>query len=151
MGARAYHDHFDVDLASVRRPSSPFEGGRVRRSTAIRSVLCVALLAAAAPGVASAQRSALAPEVPTISEAGEPGFSAAYWFHATVRTGTPQPIIARLREAVIKALRTPAVADSLLKGGFEPLMLSPAEAEKALKENTARWARVIRENHLRGS
>ncbi|WP_454752845.1 Bug family tripartite tricarboxylate transporter substrate binding protein [Cupriavidus necator] len=102
-------------------------------------------------GVASAQRSALAPEVPTISEAGVPGFSAGYWFHATVRTGTPQPIIARLREAVIKALRTPAVAESLLKGGFEPVTLSPAEAEKALKEDTARWARVIRENHLRGS
>jgi len=102
-------------------------------------------------GVASAQRSALAPEVPTISEAGVPGFSAGYWWHVTVRTGTPQPIIARLREAIDKALRTPAVADTLLKGGFEPLMLSPAEAEKALKEDTARWTRVIRENHLRGN
>lgn len=101
-------------------------------------------------GVASAQRSALAPEIPTISEGGVSGFSAGYWWHVTVPTGTPQPVIGKLREAIEKTLRTPAVAESLLKGGFEPLLLSPAEAQKALTEDTARWTKVIRDNNLRG-
>jgi tripartite-type tricarboxylate transporter receptor subunit TctC len=67
-----------------------------------------------------------------------------------VRTGAPQSIIARLREAIDKASCTPAVAETLLKGGFEPLPLSPAETGRALQEDTAWWRRVIRENRLRG-
>lgn len=101
-------------------------------------------------GVASAQRSALAPEIPTISEGGVPGFSAGYWWHVTVPAGTPQPVIAKLREAIDKALRTPAIADSLLKSGFEPMLLSPTDAQRALTEDTARWTKVIRDNNLRG-
>lgn len=101
-------------------------------------------------GVASAQRSALAPEIPTISEGGVPGFSAGYWWHVTVPTGTPQPVIGKLREAIDNALRTPTMRESLLKSGFEPMLLSPAEAQKALTEDTARWTKVIRDNNLRG-
>ncbi|MET4575983.1 Bug family tripartite tricarboxylate transporter substrate binding protein [Ottowia thiooxydans] len=101
-------------------------------------------------GVASAQRSALAPEIPTLSESGVPGFSAGYWWHVTVPTGTPQPIIDQLRVAIDKALRTPALTESFLKSGFEPLLLSPAEAQRALTEDTAKWTKVIRENNLRG-
>lgn len=102
-------------------------------------------------GVASMQRSALAPEIPTISESGVPGFNAGYWWHVTVPSGTPKPIIGQLRDAVDRVLRTPALRESLLSAGFEPLLLSPAEAERALKEDTAKWSRVIRENHIRGS
>ncbi|MFV0676932.1 Bug family tripartite tricarboxylate transporter substrate binding protein [Variovorax sp. tm] len=102
-------------------------------------------------GVASAQRSALAPDIPTISESGVPGFSAGYWWHVTVPTGTPQAVISQLRGTIDKVLHTPALIESLLKGGFEPMLLSPAEAEKALKEDTAKWTKVIRENSLRGS
>lgn len=102
-------------------------------------------------GVASAQRSALAPEIPTISEGGVPGFSASYWWHVTVPTGTPQPIVAQLRDAIDKTLRTPALTQSLLAGGFEPMLLSPADAQRALAEDTAKWTKVIRDNKLRGS
>lgn len=102
-------------------------------------------------GVASAQRSALATDVPTLSEGGVPGFSAGYWWHVTVPTGTPQAVIDKLREAIDKTLRTPAVADSLLKSGFEPILLSPTEAHRALLEDTARWTKVIRDNNIRGS
>jgi tripartite-type tricarboxylate transporter receptor subunit TctC len=101
-------------------------------------------------GVASAQRSALAPEIPTISEGGVKGFEAGYWWHVTVPTGTPPAVIARLREGIDRALRTPELRDSLLKGGFEPMLLSPADAERALKEDTAKWTKVIRENNIRG-
>lgn len=102
-------------------------------------------------GVASAQRSALAPDVPTISEGGVAGFDAAYWWHVTVPTGTPPAIISTLRSAITLVLVDPAMKESLLKGGFEPLTLSPAPAERALKEDTAKWTRVIQANNLRGS
>lgn len=101
-------------------------------------------------GVASAQRSALAPDIPTINEGGVPGFNAGYWWHVTVPTGTPQAVITRLRETIDQALSAPALTDSLLKSGFEPMRLSPAEAQKALKEDTAKWTKVIRANGLRG-
>jgi tripartite-type tricarboxylate transporter receptor subunit TctC len=101
-------------------------------------------------GLATAQRSALAPDIPTISEGGVAGFSAGYWWHVTVPTGTPPAVIAQLRDAIYKTLRIPALTESLLKSGFEPMLLSPAEAEKALKEDTAKWSKVIRENKLRG-
>ncbi len=101
-------------------------------------------------GVATARRSTLAPEIPTIAEGGVKGFDASYWWHVTVPTGTPQPVIVQLRDAINKALRTPALAESLLKSGFEPLLLSPAEAELALKADTAKWSKVIRDSHIRG-
>lgn len=101
-------------------------------------------------GVATAKRSVLAPEIPTIAEGGVKGFDARYWWHVTVPTGTPQPFIVQLRDAINKALRTPALAESLLKSGFEPLLLSPAEAELALHADTAKWAKVIRESNIRG-
>ncbi|MHA7682592.1 Bug family tripartite tricarboxylate transporter substrate binding protein [Cupriavidus sp. PET2-C1] len=101
-------------------------------------------------GVATAKRSALAPEIPTIEEGGVKGFDAGYWWHVTVPIGTPQPVIAQLRDAINKALRTPALVESLLKSGFEPLLLSPAEAELALKADTAKWAKVIRDSNIRG-
>ncbi|TPQ33968.1 Bug family tripartite tricarboxylate transporter substrate binding protein [Cupriavidus pinatubonensis] len=101
-------------------------------------------------GVATAKRSALAPEIPTIAEGGVKGFDAGYWWHVTAPTGTPQPVIVTLRDAINKALRTPELAESLLKSGFEPLLLSPPEAELALHADTAKWAKVIRESNIRG-
>lgn len=101
-------------------------------------------------GVASKQRSALAPDVPTISEGGVAGFDAGYWWHVTVPAGTPKPITETLRQAINKALDMPDLRESLLKSGFEPMQLPEAEAEKALKADTAKWAKVIRDNHIHG-
>lgn len=67
-----------------------------------------------------------------------------------VPTGTPQPFIVQLRDAINKALRTPALAESLLKSGFEPLLLSTPEAELALNADAAKWAKVIRDSNIRG-
>ena len=101
-------------------------------------------------GVASAKRSALAPEIPTIEEGGLKDFVASYWWHVIAPKGTPKPIVDRLNDEIGKALRLPELRDSLLKGGFEPLVLTRDEADRALKEDTARWTKVIRENNIRG-
>ncbi|MDM0072694.1 tripartite tricarboxylate transporter substrate binding protein [Variovorax sp. J31P207] len=100
-------------------------------------------------GVASARRSELAPEIPTIAEGGVPGFEASYWWDISVPKGTPQPIIDRLHKEVVKILSDPGVRDSLLKGGFEPMVMSLQEMNAALKVDTAKWIKVIRDNNIR--
>ena len=100
-------------------------------------------------GVASAKRSEMAPEIPTIAEGGLPGFEASYWWDISVPRGTPQAVVDRLHHEVVKILRDPGVRESLLKGGFEPMVMSVQEMNAALKTDTARWTKVIRDNHIR--
>lgn len=102
-------------------------------------------------GVASAKRSALAPDIPTIAEAGLPGFEAGFWYHIVVPRGTPRSVIDRLRAEINKIVSSPEVRDTMAKSGFEALTLSTDESERALREDAARWIRVIRDNNLRGA
>jgi tripartite-type tricarboxylate transporter receptor subunit TctC len=102
-------------------------------------------------GVGTSRRSSLAPEIPTIDESGVKGFEASFWFHAIVPKGTPKPIIDRLRAEIDKVVRNPEVRDSLGKAGYEALTLTPEESDRALKADTARWTKVIRENNIRGT
>ncbi len=102
-------------------------------------------------GVASAKRSPLAPDIPTIAEAGLKGFEAGFWYHVVVPRGTPKPIIDRLRLEIDKVVSSNEMKDTMAKSGFEALMLTPEESDRALKEDTARWTKIIRENNIRGS
>ena len=102
-------------------------------------------------GVASAKRSSLAPDIPTISEGGVKGFEAGYWYHVVVPKGTPIAVVERLRAEIDKVVRSPEMKDSLAKSGFETLTLTPEESERALKADTARWTKIIRDNNIRGS
>lgn len=102
-------------------------------------------------GVGTSRRSNLAPEIPTIDESGVKGFEASFWFHAILPKGTPKPIIDRLRAEIDKVVRNPEVRDSLGKAGYEALTLTPEESDRALKADTERWTKVIRENNIRGT
>jgi tripartite-type tricarboxylate transporter receptor subunit TctC len=102
-------------------------------------------------GVASAKRSPLALDIPTIAEAGLKGFEAGFWYHIVVPRGTPKPVIERLRTEIDRVVSSPEMKETMAKSGFESLTLSPEESERALKEDTARWTRIIRENNIRGS
>jgi tripartite-type tricarboxylate transporter receptor subunit TctC len=102
-------------------------------------------------GVASAKRSPLAPDIPTIAEAGLKGFEAGFWYHVVVPRGTPKPIIERLRLEIDKVVSSSETKDTMAKSGFEALMLTPEESDRALREDTARWTEIIRENNIRGS
>ena len=100
-------------------------------------------------GVGSARRSALAPDIPTLAEGGVKGYEATYWYDVTVARGTPQPVIDRLRVEIAKAVQSADVHEALLKAGFEPMVMSAAENERALDDAAAKWGKVIRDNHIR--
>jgi tripartite-type tricarboxylate transporter receptor subunit TctC len=100
-------------------------------------------------GVGGAKRSPLAPNVPTIAEGGVPGYEAGYWYDVSLAKGTPEAIVNRLHAEISKAVQSPEVQEALKKGGFEPLVMSPSENQRALKEDGAKWSKVIRENNIR--
>lgn len=100
-------------------------------------------------GVGGSKRSPLAPNVPTIAEGGVPGYEASYWIDISVAKGTPEAIVNRLHAAITLAVQSPEIQDVLKKGGFEPLVMSLSENQRALKEQSAKWGKVIRENNIR--
>jgi tripartite-type tricarboxylate transporter receptor subunit TctC len=95
-------------------------------------------------GVASAKRSSRLPDVPTISEAGVPGFEAANWFGMLAPAKTPRRIVARVSEALVKAVRSPEIQAKFIALGADPVGSSPAEFGAFIRRETEKFAKVIR-------
>jgi tripartite-type tricarboxylate transporter receptor subunit TctC len=100
-------------------------------------------------GIASAARSPALPGVPTIAEAGMPGFEAVSWYALMAPAGTPDAIIARLREGVVRAINAPEAKAALEAQGAQPVGNTPAELAAVIAADTARWAKVIRDADIR--
>lgn len=99
-------------------------------------------------GVGGSKRSPLAPEVPTIAEGGVPGYEAGYWYDVSVAKGTPPDILKRLHAEISKAVQSAEVQETLKKAGFEPLTMSVAENQQALKDQAQKWGKIIRDNKI---
>jgi tripartite-type tricarboxylate transporter receptor subunit TctC len=95
-------------------------------------------------GVASAKRSSQLPEVPTISEAGVPGFEAENWFGMFAPAKTPQRIIARLNEAVVKVVRSPEIQAQFAALGADAVGNSPEEFAAFVRRDMEKYAKVVR-------
>ena len=95
-------------------------------------------------GVASLNRVAGLPDVPTIAEAGFPGFEAATWFGVMAPAGTPAEIIAKLHDVFIAALAVPETRKRLEAEGFQLNGGSPAEFAAYIDAETRKWAPVVR-------
>lgn len=99
--------------------------------------------------VTGEKRSALAPELPTVAEAGLPGFSSVTWFGLYAPRGMKPELVARVHEAFEKAAHAPDVVESLAKLGVEPSPLgSPAKFAAMVSADSQRWARIIRERKI---
>jgi tripartite-type tricarboxylate transporter receptor subunit TctC len=95
--------------------------------------------------VVGAGRSIMLPNVPTAIEQGYPGMSADNWYAIVVPAGTPQPIVAKLHAAALRATNAPDVKEKLAKIGSETLpMTSPADFPAFLKRELDRWGAVVR-------
>jgi tripartite-type tricarboxylate transporter receptor subunit TctC len=94
--------------------------------------------------VASAKRSASAPDVPTIAEGGL-DVVVESWYGVLVPAKTPAPIVAKLNAAMVKVLAMPDVKEKLFAQGAEAVSNSPAEFEAIIKEELGKWEYVIRE------
>lgn len=95
-------------------------------------------------GVSSAQRSPLAPDLPTMQEAGVKDYELTAWFAAYVPAGTPRPVIDRLNEAMKAALADEAAAKTLLGAGIEPVSSTPEELKAFTVAETEKWARIVK-------
>ena len=95
-------------------------------------------------GVTTAKRSPAAPEVPTIAEAGVPGYDHGPWNGMLVPARTPAPIVNRLNAAAAKAIHLPEVKSALAQEGAEPVGNRPEEFGKMIREETVKWAKVIK-------
>ncbi len=94
--------------------------------------------------VSSKQRSAAAPNIPTLDEAGVPGYDATSWFGLFVPAGTPPGTVRKLHQAAVAAVRTQEVSAALRGVGAEPVGSSPAEFEAFFKAEAGKWADVVR-------
>jgi tripartite-type tricarboxylate transporter receptor subunit TctC len=95
--------------------------------------------------VAGARRSRLAPDLPTVSEAGVPGFAFNGWYGFVAPAKTPRPIVVKLSQTSVNIVRSPEIVERLAAMGNEPVGSSPEEFDKHIREEIPKWAKVIRE------
>lgn len=95
-------------------------------------------------GVTGPQRSKAFPNIPTIAEAGVPGFEATTWSGIIGPAGMPRPVVEKLNAALNKTIGTKAFEDKLMNLGQEPAGGSPEDFAKAIREDSAKWQDVIR-------
>jgi tripartite-type tricarboxylate transporter receptor subunit TctC len=92
-----------------------------------------------------AKRSKVAPELPTVAESGFPGFDVGSWYAFLVPAKTPASVVARIRDAAIKAVNLPDVQQAMSRQGLEVETSTPQELAKRIRAETKVWAEVIRE------
>jgi tripartite-type tricarboxylate transporter receptor subunit TctC len=95
-------------------------------------------------GTTGKKRSALLPEVPTISEAGVPGYEATIWLGIMAPAGTPKAIVDKLNAEINKVLGKAEVKAAWAKQGAEPMIMTPGEFDTYLRGDIEKWAKVIK-------
>jgi tripartite-type tricarboxylate transporter receptor subunit TctC len=96
-------------------------------------------------GLTSSRRSKVAPEIPTLAEAGVTGYASDTWYALAAPAGTPRDAIAALHAAAVKAINTPSVRDRLEKQGAELVGGTPADFRKLLETELALWTKVVKD------
>ncbi len=94
--------------------------------------------------VTGAQREASLPDVPTVEEAGVPGYQAAGWFSLSVPAGTPKPIIAKVNGVLAQAMKTKEFSSRIVDLGFGVVGGSPEQMDEMIKVEVERWAPVVK-------
>jgi tripartite-type tricarboxylate transporter receptor subunit TctC len=95
--------------------------------------------------ISSAKRSAAAPEIPTVAEAGLPGFEVAPWFGVAVPAGTPRAIVIKLNAEINRIIEAADVKERLARLGVETFGTTPEQFSAHLKAESAKWARVVKD------
>jgi tripartite-type tricarboxylate transporter receptor subunit TctC len=99
-------------------------------------------------GVTGTRRSPLMPEVPTIAEAGLPGYAFETWFMVFAPAGTPRPVIDRLNATLNQALNAPALRERMARDGFDPIPSTPEQARARLEKEMPQWAQLIKSSGI---
>ena len=130
-GAQAINDliagHVQLMFESLNSISSAAKGGKVQ-----------------ALGVSGPRRSPAFPELPTIAEAGVPGYDAGTWSGVIAPAGVPRPIVEKLNAAINRVISTPAFKERFGKIGDEPAGGSPEDFAATIAKDSAKWADVVK-------
>ena len=100
-------------------------------------------------GVSSKARSQFAPEVPSVDEAGVPGYDVTVWFGVLTVAGTPPDIVKRLNTEMVKILTSPEVKERISKSGVDVVAGTPEHFSGFLNAEVSRWAKVIQEANIK--
>jgi tripartite-type tricarboxylate transporter receptor subunit TctC len=95
-------------------------------------------------GVSGTKRSAVLPDVPTIAEAGVPGYESTIWLGLMAPIGTPKPIVDKLNTEIAAIMRRPDVVQSWAAQGAEPTFMTPEEFQAFLRKDIEKWAKVVK-------
>jgi tripartite-type tricarboxylate transporter receptor subunit TctC len=95
-------------------------------------------------GTSASKRSTVLPDVPTIAEAGVPGYESTIWIGIMAPKGTPQPVVDKLNAEINKVINKPEVRAAWDKQGAVPLAMSPKEFDAYLRKDIEKWAGVVK-------
>ena len=142
-----------MDIVHVPYPGSPqvntailsgqIQAGFVVPATAMPLTHAGRLKALA---VTSSVRSVVVPELPTVAEAGFPGFESSAWIGMVAPAGTPKPIIDRLNHELVAIIRSQDVREKMLRIYFQPVGTAPEGLSNLMRAERDRWAKVIRQS-----
>ena len=99
-------------------------------------------------GVSSLERDALLPEVPTVSEAGVPGYQSVLWFGLLAPHGVPRPLLAKLNADIVKVLSHPETRARWAPIGIEPTPTSPEHFDRVIREDAALFSKIARDARI---
>ena len=98
---------------------------------------------------ASAKRSPLLPDVPTFAESGVPGVIVSNWYGVLGVGGTPQPVIRKLHQEILRAIASPDMRERLTAAGLEPAPVTPEQFRKNILAEVENWKRVVKESGIK--
>jgi tripartite-type tricarboxylate transporter receptor subunit TctC len=99
-------------------------------------------------GTGGEKRNPVLPEVPTIAEAGVPGYAANNWWGILVPAGTPKPIVDKLYQAVQECMKSPELQEAFAREGAAPVTMTPTEFQDFIKAEIVKWGRVVKEGGI---
>jgi tripartite-type tricarboxylate transporter receptor subunit TctC len=100
-------------------------------------------------GTTGSSRSAITPEVPTVSEAGVKGYEATIWLGLMAPAGTPRPVLDRLSAEVNKVVNAPPVKEAWAKQGAAPMGMTVDQFDKFLRQDVEKWGKLVRETKMK--
>jgi tripartite-type tricarboxylate transporter receptor subunit TctC len=126
-------------------------GGQIQIHASARVLLLPQIQAGKlrALAVASAQRWPELPDVPTLTEAGFPGFPTDIWYGLLATAGTPAPVIAKLNDAVNKRLKMPEMQAALAKLGLDPRPMTPQQFGDVLNKEVRMWGDLAKQTGIK--
>jgi tripartite-type tricarboxylate transporter receptor subunit TctC len=140
-----------IDLTPVPYRSNPqaitdLLGGQIKIVFADISTTLPQVKAGKVNGLAvsTAKRSQLAPDLPTMAEAGVPGYDLAAWFAAFLPAQTPGPVIDKLREALVAAVNDKATQEKMLAAGIEPETSTREELKAFVASEIKKWGDIVK-------